>query len=98
MSLTKETQLWYDEMVGEYAFESHHLRLLQLACEAFDRAAAAQAVIDTEGIVYLDRFGAPHPRPEVKIKENATAQFASICKQLGLDLEEVRPVGRPPGS
>lgn len=98
MALNIETQAWYDEMAKTWAFESHHLRLLQLACEAWDRATEAQKVIDTEGLVYHDRFGAPHPRPEVKVKENATAQFAAIIKQLGLDLDESRPLGRPPGT
>lgn len=96
--LSRETRKWYGEMVSTWAFESHHLKLLMLACEAWDRAKDAQAAIDKESLICIDRFGSPHPRPEVKIKENATAQFAQLIKQLGLDLDEVRPVGRPPGS
>ena len=96
MSLSKKTKKWYDEMVATWSFESHHVKLFLLACEAWDRAIKAQRVIDKEGLTYIDRFGSPHPRPEVKIKENATAQFAQLIKQLGLDIDEARPVGRPP--
>jgi P27 family predicted phage terminase small subunit len=95
--LSNETRRWHDEMASTWAFESHHLKLLLLACEAWDRAKEAQTAIDKEGLTYIDRWGSPHPRPEVKIKENATAQFAQIIKQLGLDLDEAHPVGRPPG-
>jgi P27 family predicted phage terminase small subunit len=97
MSLSKETARWRDEMIRTWAFESHHLKLLQLACEAWDRAKQAQKVIDREGLTYLDRWESPHPRPEVKIVENATAQFAQIIKRLGLDIEESHGMGRPPG-
>lgn len=94
--LSKDTRQWYRQMVSTWAFESHHVRLLQLACEAWDRSVEAQKVIDKKGLTYIDRFGSPHPRPEVKVKENATAQFAQLIKQLGLDVDEAHPVGRPP--
>ena len=95
--LSAGTRAWKSEMLKAWEFESHELRLLQLACECWDRANDAQNAIDREGLTYVDRFGSPHPRPEVKILENAVSQFASIVKQLNLVVEgERRPPGRPP--
>jgi len=97
--LTKATSEWRDEMLELWAFESHELKLLHLACECWDRATEAQAMLDKEGLIYIDRFGSPHPRPEIKIVENAVSQFAAIIKQLSL-VDEVakRPPGRPPAT
>jgi len=95
--LRAETRAWRKEMLETWEFESHELRLLQLACECWDRAVDAQAMVDTEGMTYTDRFGSPHPHPAIKILENAVSQFASIVKQLNLVVEgERRLPGRPP--
>jgi hypothetical protein len=36
--LSTEIAAWWRDVVATYELESHHLRLLQLACEAWDRA------------------------------------------------------------
>ena len=41
----------------EFELEDHHVRLLTLACEAYDAAQEARAVLLAEGKVFVDRFG-----------------------------------------
>ena len=97
MMLSETSQQFYDKLAGEYDFESHQFELLRLACEALDRASQAEEVINREGITYDDRFGTPRTRPEVRVKVEAENAFRMLIKQLNLDEDESRPVGRPPG-
>ena len=36
------TRRWFESVLAEYDIEPHHVRLLQLACEAWDRGQAAR--------------------------------------------------------
>ena len=94
--LRAATARWWSAVVGEYVFEGHHVRLLTLAAEAFDRAAESREALATAGLVYQDRFDQPHPRPEVAIARDSAALFARLLRELGLDLvphdsAELRP-------
>jgi phage terminase small subunit len=91
------TKKWFREVVEGYALEPHHLKVLTLACESWQRAQDAEAALRTGGLTYKDRFGRPHPRPEVKIKEQAELIFARLVRELNLDIEPPRDTGRPPG-
>ena len=37
---------WWRTVTGEYELQDHHLHLLQLACETFDRGSEARKVLD----------------------------------------------------
>jgi len=94
--LKPETLQFYNGIVKGYVLESHHLRILQLACQAWDRAAEAQAALDLHGLTY-EKDGCPRPRPEVRIKEQAEICFARMIRELNLDIEAPRSgPGRPP--
>jgi hypothetical protein len=71
----------------EYALEEHHLRLLIAAAEARDRAQEARALLDVEGLVYHDRFGAPRAHPAAAIERDNRMVFARPVRELGLDDE-----------
>src|SRR5260370_2513728 len=73
----------------------HHLHLLRLACDALDRAEQARQALATLGTIYLDRFNAPHPRPEVAIERDSRIAFARLCRELALDTETAA-AARPP--
>ena len=93
--LRPETRAWVASVTAEYRLEDHHARLLLLAAEAWDRCVAAREAVLLEGMVYVDRFGQPHARPEVDIESKARLAFARLVRELGLDLAEPDPV-RPP--
>jgi phage terminase small subunit len=82
-------------VVEGYELEEHHLRLLTLAGEAWDRAFTAREAIGKHGITYTDRFGAPRVRPEVAVERDARLAFARLVRELRLDVEPDAP--RPPG-
>lgn len=81
------TRDWWRSVVAAYELEQHHLRLLQLACEAWDRAEQAREQLATDGVVYLDRFGAPRKHPSVGIEEQARLAFAKLVRELDLEGE-----------
>ncbi len=84
-------------MVKEWDLEDHHVRLLTLAAEAWERAEEAKAILETEGITYKTRFGEPRAHPAVKTENDAKVLFYRVLDKIGLDPEESGPVGRPPG-
>ena len=69
--LAPETRRWFASVLELYELEQHHVRLLTMAAEAWDRSRQARAALEEHGLVYLDRFEAPHPRPEVAIERDA---------------------------
>jgi hypothetical protein len=82
-------------VVEEFELEEHHVKLLTLAAEAWDRGQQARAVLDAEGISYVDRFGAPRSRPEVAVERDSRIAFARLLRELDLDVD-TRPDPRPP--
>jgi len=90
------TRRWWLEVAEEYTLESHHLRLLTLAGEAWDRCQEAREALKKHGLTFDDRFKQPHARPEVNIERDSRIAFARLLRELSLDVEPPREVGRPP--
>jgi len=83
--LAASTRAWAAQIEADYALESHHLRYLVLAGEAWDRGCAARAVIDEKGMTYTDKNGDPRARPEVAIERDCRIAFARLMRELNLD-------------
>lgn len=83
--LKPATRKWWASVVADFELEPHHLRLLQLAAEAWDQAQTAREVLYRDGQTFLDRFGQPKERPEVGILQNARISFARLLRELALD-------------
>lgn len=94
--LSAPTRCWFTSVFNQYLLEDHHLRLLTLACESWDRCSQAREVIDREGMTYTDRFGAPRMRPEVVIERDSRLAFARLVRELDLDTESTPEASRPP--
>ncbi|MEH2505601.1 phage terminase small subunit [Bradyrhizobium sp. AZCC 1578] len=84
--LRSETAKWFAGVVADYELESHHVRLLIKAGEAWDRSEQAREEIAKHGMTYLDRFGAPRSRPEIAIERDSRLAFARLVRELGLDI------------
>src|SRR5258707_7351808 len=83
--LRKSTQRWWLEVFETYELEIHHIQLLTKACEAHDLGEAAREAIAEKGLTFESRFG-PKARPEVNIERDCRRSFASIIREIGLDL------------
>lgn len=85
--LRAATRRWFASVVSDYDLDSHHVRLLTLAAEAWDRGQQAREVIDRDGMTFSDRFGQPKARPEIAIERDSRIGFARLIRELGLDVE-----------
>ncbi len=85
--LTAPTQTWWKSVVTDYQLEPHHLRLLQLAGEAWDRAQQARQVLSDTGLTYQNRFGDPVLRPEAAVERDSRLAFARLVRELDPDVE-----------
>jgi phage terminase small subunit len=92
--LRPATARWWCSVVTDYELEPHHVRLLSLAGEAWDRGQQAREVIAKEGLTYLDFRKQPKARPEISIERDSRLSFARLVRELGLDVadpDQARP-------
>lgn len=94
--LSKLSKKFYKRVISDYDLENHHLKILLLACECLDRINEAKEVIDKDGIIYYDSRGNPREHPAIKIESNNKVIFARLMRELCLDIEPPKEVGRPP--
>jgi len=85
--LADATRAWWRAVVRDYKLEPHHLRLLQAAGEAWDRAVDAQSILTRDGLVIAGREGGLRPHPAVGIRRDAEVSFARLLRELDLDTE-----------
>ncbi len=93
--LARATQKWFREVIAEWSLEEHHARILIATCEAWDRCQKARKIIDSQGLTYTDRFGAPRARPEVAIELDIRTAFLRGVREIDLDTEPPTQPGRP---
>lgn len=84
--LTDESAAWWRALHEAFHFEAHHLRLLEAACTAWDRAEEARRTVEEAGPVFNDRFGQPKAHPAVAIERKARNEFRLLLRELGLDV------------
>ena len=85
--LTEATEAWWREVVRDYALETHHVRLLQAACESWDRMQEARELLARDGLVIAGREGGMRPHPAVAIERDCKIAFARLIRELDLDVE-----------
>jgi phage terminase small subunit len=70
--------------------------MLAQACAALDRAEALREHIDAEGEVIRSKSGLK-AHPALKDEIAARSFVVRTLHRLGLDVEAIKPPGRPPG-
>ncbi len=93
--LLPETAKWWSSVIADYDLEPHHVRLLTLAAEAWDRTEQARVALAEHGLTFEDRFGQPRARPEVAIERDSRVAFARLLRELALDVDEPAAATRP---
>jgi phage terminase small subunit len=94
--LSPAMRAWWNQTVRTFVLERHHLLLLEGACRSWDLAQRARAVLDREGLTYLDRWRQPRVRAEVQVEHQAKIAFARLLRELSLDVSAPE-ASRPPG-
>lgn len=95
--LSPSAQQWWRTAVETYVLHEHHRRLLQLLCEAWDRAQEAREQVARDGLTMSGPQGV-RPHPCVSIERDARLAVARLVRELDLDAEP--PVSErigPPG-
>ena len=76
--LSPSARNWWTSVVETYVLAEHHLRLLQLCCEAWDRAQSAREQVDREGMTITGREGGIRPHPCIAIERDARLAVARL--------------------
>lgn len=76
---------WLVTVRRDWELDAHHDRLAVLAAQALSRGELAQAVLDRDGLTYVDRFGQPKTRPEAELVRDSALIFGRLVRQLDLD-------------
>ena len=84
--LSNDSSAFFNRAVATYEFDEHHLKLLTLACESWDRVVQARLGIEKHGLTFVDRHGARRPIAEINIEKDSRVAFARLVRELGLDV------------
>ena len=94
--LRTDTRKWFTGILENYELESHHVKLLTLAAECWDRIVQAREQIKVDGLFLRDRYGSMKAHPGVKVEIDNKIAFARLVRELGFDLESRGDTNRPP--
>jgi phage terminase small subunit len=77
--LSSSSAEWWRTTLESYVLEPHHLKLLQLACEAWDRCQQARQILEDEGLTVQTEGGIQqHPA----ISSSATGSLCPLIREL----------------
>ena len=90
------TALW-DRVQREYAIaDTGGIEILAQLCAALDRAETLAEAIARDGAVIHTRAGVPRAHPAIREELAARAFICRALERLGLNIETIKPPGRPP--
>jgi P27 family predicted phage terminase small subunit len=93
--LKAATRRWWGEVTSSYELEPHHLKLLQVAAEAWDRLQEAREVLRKDGIVVADRYGSPKNHPALSTERDSRIGFVRAVRELDLEGEQLPDPRQP---
>ena len=85
--LSTRAKTFWRQTTAEFALEPHQLKLLGVACDAWDRQEQARAAIDMQGLLVDDRYGTPKPHPLIAVERDARVVFMRALRELALEEE-----------
>jgi P27 family predicted phage terminase small subunit len=88
---------WWRQVVEAYDLDPHHLRLLESACDAWDRMVQAREALRRDGLTVQGAQG-PKTHPAANVERDSRMAFARLVRELDLDCEapQERAGWRPP--
>ena len=94
--LRAATRRWFEAVCADYELEEHHVRLLTLACEAWDRGQQARELIRRQGMTTTTRDGGRKLHPACRVEDASRTAFARLVRELDLDVDAPAEAKRPP--
>ena len=91
------TTLWNGVMSEYQIRDIGGVEILAQVCAALDTAEQCAEQIRTDGVTILTKTGL-REHPSLKHELAARAFICRNLQRLGLNIETIKPVGRPPGS
>jgi P27 family predicted phage terminase small subunit len=85
--LSASAASWWRSTVEMYVLQEHHLRLLQLCLEAWDRSQMARKLLDEQGLTMPTADGGCRPHPAVAVERDSRLACARLLRELDLDSE-----------
>jgi P27 family predicted phage terminase small subunit len=87
--------LW-KAILDDFVLESHHLTVLQVACESLDRLTEARETLAADGLTYRDDKGGIHAHPCVAIERDSRIAVLRSLRELSLDTDSADQYTRQP--
>jgi P27 family predicted phage terminase small subunit len=94
--LSAAAQAWWVEITSEFILRPHHLKILELAADAWDRTVAARELLRRDGLISSTAAGDPKGHPAAVIERDSRAAFMLALRELDLDSEPKPSDRRPP--
>jgi P27 family predicted phage terminase small subunit len=77
----------FTSVMDAYILEPRHVAVLVKAIEAHDRAEQARTEIGAGPLMVASRLGELRPHPLLAVERDSRAQFGTLMKMLGLDID-----------
>ncbi|OPY72236.1 MAG: hypothetical protein A4E63_01269 [Syntrophorhabdus sp. PtaU1.Bin050] len=88
-SLGKEAKVLWKQLVTEYAITDRGgLTILQVGLEAFSQMRTAEAIIKSDGLTLLDRWGQTKSHPLCSVVRDCRNQYLTSLKLLGVNIPD----------
>lgn len=84
--LSLDAGAFFRRVARNWDLDTHHLRLLGLACYQLDRIAQARAAVQADGPFPIGRYG-PRQHPGLAVERDATVVFCRVMREINLDEE-----------
>lgn len=94
--LRGETRRWWEDTANRWELEPHHIRLLTMAAQTWDRWQQARLVIAEKGLTTSTRDGGEKLHPAVRVEADSRLAFARLIRELDLDVDAPAETKRPP--
>jgi hypothetical protein len=91
-------KLWLELQTTYAITDAAGLVLLELAAKSFDDWIAARELLKREGLTVTGGPSGPKVHPAVRLVEVSHRSLMASLRQLHLDVEPLKAVGRPAGS
>ena len=94
--LSEATKAWWVEITGEFILRSHHCKVLECACDSWDRMTQARAILAAEGLSISTSDDGQKLHPAFVAERDSRAAFLKAVRELDLDSEPRPADKRPP--